>query len=162
LKTQQQQVDEIIQQQRRNNPDQGLSPAQKLRKDAQRLAEGAGEAADAIRKKGFGAVGVQVGPFYGETTLDKNGVKLDGGNKGTLPVAQVGPVKVELERKQKVGKPAEITVNGTAGPVTAKGGVNSEGQPVGGIDRKKQGEFGFGVPGLKVYIKGGLKDAGEE
>ena len=42
--------------------------------------------------------------------------------------------------------------------MTAKGGLNSEGDLVGGVERKKQGQLGIGIPGLKLYLKGGLKD----
>jgi hypothetical protein len=158
LKTTQDSVTEAIEKHRRDNPDSQISPLERARKDVGRVAEGAGDAIREVSQKGFGGVGVQVGPFYGEVNLDKDGLKPDGGLKSSIPLGQLGPVGLEVERKSPLDKPSQVTLNGTAGPITAKGGFNTDGDLVGGIERKKQGQFGIGIPGLKLYLKGGLKD----
>lgn len=52
---------------------------------------------------------------------------------------------------------SNATLNGSLGPVTGKVGANTNLDLVRSLDLKREAELGLGVPGLRGYVKGGLK-----
>jgi hypothetical protein len=105
------------------------------------------------------SVGAQVGSHYAEVKISpRDGLNFEAGLKDKIPVGQIGPVKVEIERKMATsGDPSSLSIKGSYAGIEGKLGIKSDSSLTGSIDSKKEAEFGVGGLGVKAYTKVAIK-----